>query len=92
MLYRHWLNLNVHLLWCYQQPIAKSWKVTGPTLRSEKGTVGNQAQEGDAYQRQRSWLGDGSQTHCLQFSLAHCTAVDTDIVHPARKRKVSSSW
>ena len=33
MLYRHWLNLNVHLLWCHNQPVAKSWDVTGPTLR-----------------------------------------------------------
>jgi hypothetical protein len=36
MLYRHWLNLNVHLLWCHQQPIAKDWEVTGPTLRFEQ--------------------------------------------------------
>lgn len=33
MLYRHWLNLNIHLLWCHNHPVAKSWDVTGPTLR-----------------------------------------------------------
>jgi len=38
MLYRHWLNLNVHLLWCHQQPIAKGWEATGATLRFEQYT------------------------------------------------------
>jgi AraC-like DNA-binding protein len=33
MLYRHWLNLNVHLLWCHDQPVAKGQVVHGPTLR-----------------------------------------------------------
>ena len=33
MLYRQWLNLNVHLLWCHNQPVAKGWEFTAPTRR-----------------------------------------------------------
>jgi len=33
MLYRHWLNLNVHLLWCHNQPVAKGQVVNRSTLR-----------------------------------------------------------
>ncbi len=38
MLYRHWLSLNVHLLWCHNQPVAKGQIVTGPTLRFTEHT------------------------------------------------------
>lgn len=33
MLYRNWLNLNLHLLWCHNRHVAKGTQVTGPTLR-----------------------------------------------------------
>jgi AraC-like DNA-binding protein len=33
MLYRHWLNLNLHLLWCHNRHVAKGTQITGPTLR-----------------------------------------------------------
>ena len=33
MLYRNWLNLKIHLLWCHNRHVAKGTKVTGPTLR-----------------------------------------------------------
>lgn len=33
MLYRNWLNLNLHLLWCHNRHVAKGTQITGPTLR-----------------------------------------------------------
>lgn len=33
MLYRNWLNLKLHLLWCHNRHVAEGTKVTGPTLR-----------------------------------------------------------
>lgn len=33
MLYRNWLNLKLHLLWCHNRHVAKGTDVTGPTLR-----------------------------------------------------------
>lgn len=33
MLYRNWLNLNLHLLWCHNRHVAKGTNITGPTLR-----------------------------------------------------------
>lgn len=33
MLYRNWLNLKLHLLWCHQRHVAKGTQITGPTLR-----------------------------------------------------------
>ena len=32
MRYRDWLNLNIHLLWCHNQPVARGQVVTGPKL------------------------------------------------------------
>ncbi len=32
MLYRNWLNLNLHLLWCHNRHVAEGTKKTGPTL------------------------------------------------------------
>jgi AraC-like DNA-binding protein len=32
MLYRNWLNLNLHLLWCHNRHVAAGTKKTGPTL------------------------------------------------------------
>ena len=34
MRYRDWLNLNVHLPWCHNLPVARGWKGAGVTLRS----------------------------------------------------------
>lgn len=34
MLYRNWLNLNLHLLWCHNRRVAEGRTVTGPTLQS----------------------------------------------------------
>jgi len=34
MRYRDWLNLNVHLLWCHNLPVARGWKNAGVTLSS----------------------------------------------------------
>lgn len=33
MVYRNWLNLNLHLLWCHNRHVAKGTCETGPTLR-----------------------------------------------------------
>ena len=33
MVYRNWLNLNLHLLWCHNRHVAKGTAETGPTLR-----------------------------------------------------------
>jgi AraC-like DNA-binding protein/mannose-6-phosphate isomerase-like protein (cupin superfamily) len=33
MLYRNWLNLKIHLLWCHNRHVAKGTQITGPTLR-----------------------------------------------------------
>jgi AraC-like DNA-binding protein len=33
MLYRNWLNLKLHLLWCHNRHVAKGTQATGPTLR-----------------------------------------------------------
>ena len=33
MLYRNWLNLNLHLLWCHNRHVAEGTKKTGPTLQ-----------------------------------------------------------
>jgi AraC-like DNA-binding protein len=33
MLYRNWLNLKVHLLWCHNRHVAEGTRATGPTLR-----------------------------------------------------------
>ncbi|MEX1049631.1 MAG: AraC family transcriptional regulator [Akkermansiaceae bacterium] len=33
MRYRDWLNLNLHLLWCHNLPVARGREVSGPTLR-----------------------------------------------------------
>jgi AraC-like DNA-binding protein len=33
MVYRNWLNLNLHLLWCHNRRVAEGTKTTGPTLR-----------------------------------------------------------
>ena len=33
MLYRNWLNLKLHLLWCHNRHVAKGTQITGPTLR-----------------------------------------------------------
>lgn len=33
MLYRNWLNLNLHLLWCHNRYVAEGTKTTGETLR-----------------------------------------------------------
>lgn len=38
MLYRHWLNLNLHLLWCHNRYVAEGTRVTGPVLRSTEFT------------------------------------------------------
>jgi AraC-like DNA-binding protein len=38
MLYRNWLNLNLHLLWCHNRRVAEGRKVTGPTLQSTEFT------------------------------------------------------
>ena len=33
MLYRNWLNLKLHLLWCHNRRVAEGTKSTGPTLQ-----------------------------------------------------------
>lgn len=33
MLYRNWLNLNLHLLWCHNRSVAEGTRMTGDTLR-----------------------------------------------------------
>lgn len=33
MLYRNWLNLKLHLLWCHNRRVAEGTKATGPTLQ-----------------------------------------------------------
>lgn len=33
MLYRNWLNLKLHLLWCHNRHVARGTQITGPTLR-----------------------------------------------------------
>lgn len=33
MLYRNWLNLKIHLLWCHNRLVAAGTKKTGPTLQ-----------------------------------------------------------
>jgi AraC-like DNA-binding protein len=33
MVYRNWLNLKLHLLWCHNRHVAKGTRETGPTLR-----------------------------------------------------------
>jgi AraC-like DNA-binding protein len=33
MIYRNWLNLKLHLLWCHNRHVAKGTQITGPTLR-----------------------------------------------------------
>jgi AraC-like DNA-binding protein len=33
MVYRNWLNLNLHLLWCHNRRVAEGTRATGPTLR-----------------------------------------------------------
>lgn len=38
MLYRNWLNLNLHLLWCHNRRVAEGRIVTGPTLQSTEFT------------------------------------------------------
>lgn len=38
MIYRNWLNLNLHLLWCYHRRVAEGRVVTGPTLVSTEFT------------------------------------------------------
>jgi AraC-like DNA-binding protein len=34
MVYRNWLNLNLHLLWCHNRRVAEGRKITGPILTS----------------------------------------------------------
>ena len=38
MLYRNWLNLKLHLLWCHNRRVAEGRQVTGPTLQSTEFT------------------------------------------------------
>jgi len=38
MIYRNWLNLKLHLLWCHNQRVAVGRQVTGPTLQSTEFT------------------------------------------------------
>ena len=38
MRYRDWLNLNIHLLWCHNLPVAKGWPGAGDVLRSTEYT------------------------------------------------------
>jgi len=38
MRYRDWLNLNIHLLWCHNLPVARGREDAGPTLRSTEYT------------------------------------------------------
>ncbi len=38
MRYRDWLNLNIHLLWCHNLPVARGRKDAGPVLRSTEFT------------------------------------------------------
>ncbi len=33
MLYRNWLNLKLHLLWCHNRHVAMGTQITGPTLQ-----------------------------------------------------------
>jgi AraC-like DNA-binding protein len=33
MVYRNWLNLNLHLLWCHNRRVAEGTRESGPTLR-----------------------------------------------------------
>ncbi len=33
MVYRNWLNLKLHLLWCHNRHVAKGTQITGPTLQ-----------------------------------------------------------
>jgi AraC-like DNA-binding protein len=38
MRYRDWLNLNIHLLWCHNLPVARGREETGDVLRSTEYT------------------------------------------------------
>lgn len=38
MRYRDWLNLNIHLLWCHNLPVARGREDEGPVLRSTEYT------------------------------------------------------
>lgn len=38
MRYRDWLNLNIHLLWCHNLPVARGWQGAGAVLRSAEYT------------------------------------------------------
>lgn len=38
MRYRDWLNLNIHLLWCHNLPVAEGREDKGPVLRSTNYT------------------------------------------------------
>jgi hypothetical protein len=38
MRYRDWLNLNIHLLWCYNLPVARGREDAGEVLRSTEYT------------------------------------------------------
>jgi AraC-like DNA-binding protein len=38
MRYRDWLNLNIHLLWCHNLPVARGREDTGAVLRSTEYT------------------------------------------------------
>jgi len=38
MRYRDWLNLNIHLLWCHNLPVARGREDAGPVLRSTEYT------------------------------------------------------
>jgi len=38
MIYRNWLNLKLHLLWCHNRHVAEGRRVIGPTLQSTEFT------------------------------------------------------
>lgn len=38
MLYRNWLNLKLHLLWCHNRRVAEGMQLTGPILQSTEFT------------------------------------------------------
>jgi AraC-like DNA-binding protein len=38
MVYRNWLNLNLHLLWCHNRYVAEGSRSTGPTLQASNFT------------------------------------------------------
>ena len=88
MLYRDWLNLNLHLLWCHDQPVSKGKHPDAPTTFSEYSNSG-------AWLIRKGWARvehDGVCYHAGPGQSGQCVVEKAGLIpFPFSNRQVESS-